>query len=243
MEEHLYSLQYNVEKKHWWYTARQKILLAYLTHRVPSSKEVRLLDVGCGTGALLEAFASRYTAYGLDSSRRAVEFCRERGLTNVREGSLESYPKDTTFDIITLLDVVEHVDDDLQLLRNAHRVLRTEGAILITVPAFPALWSHHDVVLHHKRRYTKSTLEKVVTEAGFRIEHLTFFNTLLFPVAVIIRYVAKLTGSTEATDLEMPPPIANRFLHAIFAFERRIVPKISLPFGLSLLCWGHKTAS
>jgi 2-polyprenyl-3-methyl-5-hydroxy-6-metoxy-1,4-benzoquinol methylase len=243
LEKEIYSLQYKVEKDHWWFVARLRILLRYLDVKMPASSSVKLLDVGCGTGAVLEALAKRYDAHGIDSSPDAVAFCRERGLANMKVGLLEDVSENCSFDILTFFDVVEHVADDAGLLRNAYRILKPGGRILITVPAFPSLWSRHDEILHHQRRYTRAQLRSLVQGAGFHIHYLTFFNTLLFPAAVVKRFAAKLSGSSEANDLQIPGGSVNGALRTIFAAERFALPNVSLPFGLSLLCWGEKRSS
>jgi len=236
MEESVYPQMYRVEKEQWWFAARLTILLHFLATRVHASPQTRVLDVGCGTGAILEEFSRRYKAFGIDPSLQAVEFCRQRGLTNVWAGLLADYPQDKPFDLITMLDVVEHVEDDRGLLMEARRRLAPGGHLLIAVPAFQWLWSHHDVVLHHRRRYTRATLTPAVTGAGFVVEHMTYFNTLLFPIAVGRRFVQKLTGSETMDHLTIPPPAVNRVLQKLFAMETPLLPSYSLPFGLSLLC-------
>ncbi len=242
MEEHVYPHMYKIENAHWWFVARQRIIMQYINARITTSPETTILDVGCGTGAVLELFSKRFRAYGLDFSRQAIDFCHQRGLVNLFHGSLASYPKSQHFDIITMLDVVEHIDDDDGLLRDAYALLKPGGYLLIAVPAFPSLWSAHDVVLHHKRRYTKRRLQQIVESESFEIEHLTFFNMLLFPVAVMKRWLTKLTNSDKANDLEIPGRIINGILKRVFELEADIVPRCSLPFGLSLLCLARKPA-
>ena len=240
MEEYLYPHFYKIEKEHWWFVARQHILLRYLDARVHPPASARLLDVGCGTGAILELFSQKYDAYGLDFSPSAIEFCRQRGLQHLFAGSIESYPHETLFDIITMLDVVEHADDDLGLLRAGRNLLSDSGALLVTVPAFPSLWGHHDVVLHHRRRYTKAELIHLVEAAGFQIAHITFLNAFLFPAAVAKRALARLLRSGEADDLEIPGHGLNTVLRRVFELEGGILARASLPFGLSLLCLAKK---
>jgi SAM-dependent methyltransferase len=243
MEDQVYRLLYEVEKEHWWFAARKEILLSYLDRRLPLPPTARLLDVGCGTGAILESFTERYQAYGTDTAPQAIAFCGERGLTRLHLGTLDTYPASAPFDIITMLDMVEHVEDDGGLLRSGRRLLRDGGHILIAVPAFPSLWSRHDELLHHKRRYTRGTLRRLVEGAGFTVEHLTFFNAFLFPVAWLKRLAARATGSDKANDLEIPPRPLNTAMRALFRIERRIIPHASLPFGLSLLCLARKNGS
>jgi 2-polyprenyl-3-methyl-5-hydroxy-6-metoxy-1,4-benzoquinol methylase len=236
MEDHVYPHMYEVENVHWWFVARQRILRRYIEVRLGLGEGARILDVGCGTGAVLESLSRRYDAYGTDTSPQAIEFCRRRGLTKLHLGSLDTFPPGPPFDLITMLDVVEHVEDDRGLLRTASNLLRTGGHVLIAVPAFPSLWSAHDEMLHHKRRYTRASLRTTVTDAGFMIAHLTFFNTLLFPAAFLARAVARLTGSARTHDLEIPPRGINALLTRVFSMERPILARSSLPIGLSLLC-------
>jgi len=241
MEDQVYRQLYDVENEHWWFTARKEILLHFLDRRLPLPQTARVLDVGCGTGAILESFSRRYQAYGSDTAPQAIAFCRERGLTRLHLGTLETYPPSDPFDLITMLDMVEHVEDDGGLLRAARRLLGSGGHLLIAVPAFPSLWSKHDEILHHKRRYTRGGLRRVVEGAGFRVEHLSFFNTLLFPVAWAKRLAARATGSEKANDLDIPPRPLNAILRGVFRAERGLLPHATLPVGLSLLCLARKS--
>jgi len=241
MEEQVYRTLYEVEKTHWWYAARKEILLRYLESRLALPRTARVLDAGCGTGAILEALSARYDAWGSDVAPQAITFCRERGLERLHLGTLESYPPPSSpFDLITMLDMVEHVDDDRGLLRTAHGLLGTGGHILITVPAFPSLWSRYDEMLHHRRRYTRGALAHLVTSAGFALDHMTFLNCLLFPVAWIRRAAARAAGSDGASDLQVPPRLLNAALRETFRVERHVLPHGSLPFGLSLLVLAHR---
>ena len=240
MEDQVYRQLYEVENEHWWYAARKEILLRYLDVRLPLPPAARLLDVGCGTGAILESFSHRYEAFGTDTAPQAIAFCRERGLTRLYCGTLDSYPPSEPFDLITMLDMVEHVEDDEGLLRAGRRLLNEGGHVLIAVPAFPSLWSRLDEILHHKRRYTRGSLRRVVEHAGFTVEHLTFFNCFLFPLAWVKRVAARATGTGKAHDLDIPPRPLNATLREIFRVERRILTRSSLPIGLSLLCLARK---
>ncbi|MBM2840010.1 MAG: hypothetical protein HW412_538 [Bacteroidetes bacterium] len=239
MDEKLYELFFKIENTHWWFVARREILIRYLRHKV-GNQRVTVLDAGCGTGAIL-ADASRYfTIYGMDTSELAIGFCRKRGLTNLFVGNLEEYTEDRKFDVIMLLDVIEHIEDDLGVLHQALARLHEGGSVLVTVPAYQWLWSSHDVVNHHKRRYTRAQLRTVVSNAGFDVHHLTYFNTLLFPLALMSRILARLAHTQEADDFRIPARPINTLLHRIFRLEQYILPYASLPFGLSVLCWAAK---
>lgn len=242
MEEHLYQQFYEIENTHWWFTARRAILISYLRRRAGNLR-LKLLDIGCGTGAIL-AEASRYfEAYGMDSSAQAIALCTKRGVTNLYVGTLREYPASGKFDVITLLDVIEHIDDDLDVLRQVYARLNEGGHVLITVPAYQWLWSAHDEVNHHKRRYTRSRLGVVVNKAGFHVEHLSYFNMMLFPLAAIRRGLARLTGSREAEDFKVPVAPLNALLRGIFRMEQHLLPYVTLPFGLSVVCWATKSRS
>ncbi len=241
MEEYLYEHFYKIENEHWWFAARQHILREFMAKKLKLAKGIRLLDVGCGTGAILDTFSKSYEAYGQDVSARAVEFCRKRGITRVVQGTLDRLPPDyVNFDLATMLDVLEHIDNEKGALRQVHALLNAGGRVLITVPAFPALWGAHDVVTHHKRRYLKSTLTEVVESCGFTVEHISYFNFFLFPVAWIRRKFAKLTGASDANDMDVPAKPVNAVLRSVFEFEKYLVPHMKFPFGLSLICVARK---
>jgi SAM-dependent methyltransferase len=239
MDERLYELFFKIEETHWWFVARRAILIKYLRHRI-GGKGLTLLDVGCGTGAVLAEASSHFTAYGMDSSELAIGLCRKRGLTNLYVGTLKEYPASRKFDVILLLDVIEHIDDDLDVLQQALARLHESGHVLITVPAYQWLWSSHDVVNHHKRRYTRTRLKTVVSSAGFHVNHLTYFNTLLFPLALLWRVFARLTNKQQTDDFAIPSHPINAVLTAIFRLEQYVLPYAPLPFGLSVLCWATK---
>ncbi len=240
MEAGVYALQYRVEKEHWWFRARMMILLRFLARTIAKPPKVRILDVGCGTGAVLESLSVWYECTGIDPSEAAIEFCRRRGLNNLLCGDITSYSGEGGFDVVTFLDVLEHIEDDRGALARASALLAYDGCVLITVPAYQFLWGPQDELLHHKRRYTKRTLKAVVEEAGFSPVYLSYFNTVLFPVALIRRLTARVWPGNPLRDLEIPGEPVNRILKMIFSVERYVIPPWQIPFGLSLLCWARK---
>src|SRR2546423_6006091 len=173
MQQHTYSIMYQVEEQHWWFLGRRKIIERFVAAacRDLGKLKPRILDVGCGTGANLQMLAQHGAAEGVDVSSEALEFCRARGLSKVKEGAAEALPyEDGSFDLVTGLDVVEHLDDDIAGLKEMRRVLRPRGRALLFVPAFMFLWGVQDDVSNHRRRYTLSTLRKSIEQAGLRIE-------------------------------------------------------------------------
>lgn len=236
MEDQLYHEFFELEDRHWWFVARRRILRDIIRRDLQLSPGSSILDVGCGTGAFLADCSSEFRTTGTDTSPLAVEYCRKRGLHNVVQCTLDSYPHpEERFDLITLLDVIEHVDDDLGLLRNALALLRPSGRLLVTVPAYQFLWSRHDEVNHHKRRYTASRLSSVLQRAGFTVQRTTYLNTFLFPLAAVERIADRLRSGRDTAVLSMPPAFLNKTLLSIFASERHLLRFVSYPFGLSVM--------
>ena len=245
MDETLYHRFLEVERTHWWFRARRDILTGLAAKLVPKGGTV--LDLGCGTGYFLEALPPGCEAWGVDFSPLAVRMSQERGLARVRVGTTEdlSAVNDRRYDLATLLDVIEHLDDDLGALKRAREVLKPGGRILVTVPAYAWMWSRHDELNHHRRRYTRPQLGDVMKRAGFDLEQLTYFNCHLFPIAWAVRAWRRWTRNTVANEFALPAPWLNGLLHRVFLSERRrIVAGGSYPHGLSVLAVGRaKSAS
>src|SRR6266508_4064588 len=192
MQQHTYAIMRRVEESHWWFVGRRRIIRSFLericrdlkalrSDRGGQSSALKILDVGCGTGANLEMLAQFGEAKGVDVSAEALSFCQARGLTNVKQGAAETLPyEDASFDLVTGLDVVEHLDDDVAGLAEMRRVLRPRGRALLFVPAFMFLWGVQDDISHHRRRYTLRELKQKVTDAGLSIESATYANISFF---------------------------------------------------------------
>jgi len=235
MDRAVYDRMAEIDADHWWFVARRKIIDALIRKNVKPPKGARILEVGCGTGsniALLQQFGT-VDAIEPDDGARALS--TQRTGVAVKGGLLPDGVEleDGAYDLIVLLDVLEHIPDDAAALGALRRKLKPGGRLLMTVPAMPWLWSAHDVAHHHQRRYTASQLRRVVEASGFRVRHLSHFNSLLFPLIVAARAVGKLTGK-EGGDDAMPPAPVNAILKGVFGAERMIVPAVSLPVGVSL---------
>jgi len=239
MQQHTYSIMYQVEGSHWWFVGRRRIIESFLGPICSNlkTKQPRILDIGCGTGANLEMLSQFGTAEGVDVSVEALAFCRERGLANVRQGEAEHLPyEDCSFDLVTGLDVVEHLDDDVAGLKEMWRVLRPGGYAFLFVPAFMFLWGVQDDVSHHRRRYTLAGLQQAVREAGFEIERVTYANMAFFLPVLVGRWLMRVTGIRPASENNININALNGPLGRILGLESSILRHVNLPFGVSAIC-------
>lgn len=239
MQPHTYPIMYQVEGSHWWFVGRRRIIASFMRSIVDDLKteRPRILDVGCGTGANLELLANFGAAEGVDISAEALSFCRQRGLASVKQGPAEALPyDDASFDVVTALDVVEHLDDDLAGLKEMHRVVRPGGRALLFVPAFMFLWGVQDDVSHHRRRYTLPQLRAAVLSAGFEIERATYLNITFFLPILIARLLMRITGYRPESENNLTIGFLNGFLGAIFGAEATLLRYASFPFGVSAIC-------
>jgi SAM-dependent methyltransferase len=247
LHKEFYAEYFQIEDRHWWFVGRRRIFLSMLDRYLPpraGGQPRRVLDVGCGTGTMLQYLASYGKAQGIDADQEAVRFCRRRGVHQVRQVSSIPLPfPAAAFDLITMLDVLEHIDDDRGMLRELHRVLSPAGMLLLSVPAYRFLWGPQDEISGHKRRYTAPEVRERLTGAGFSIRRLTYFNTFLFPAIAGIRVLRPYRpGSPNLkSDFTMTRPgPANTILAGIFAAEAPLLARLDLPFGVSILALARR---
>jgi SAM-dependent methyltransferase len=243
MQQHTYSIMYQVEEKHWWFVGRRRIIASFLEKICGEMKPLtpRILDVGCGTGANLELLGQYGDAEGVDVSAEALAFCNTRGLTKVRQGEAERLPYDDgSFDLVTGLDVVEHLDDDVAGLSEMCRVLRPGGRALLFVPAFMFLWGVQDDVSHHRRRYTLPGLRSVVERAGLTVERATYANITFFAPILLGRVLMKVTGLRPASENNINVSALNGVLGRVLGAESAFLSRLNFPFGVSALCVARK---
>jgi SAM-dependent methyltransferase len=246
MREDFYAEYFRVEDRHWWFVGRRRIVLAMLDRYLPpapTDRPRRILDVGCGTGTMLGHLGRLGEAQGVDADPNAIGFCRERGEQRVQqlEGDELPFPDDS-FDLVTSLDVLEHIDDDATTAAEIRRVLRPGGTFLATVPAHMWMWGPQDEISHHFRRYDARGFRLLLEGAGLTVRRLTPFNTLLFPPIAAIRLARRLRPARgEAhSDFEVAEgALTNRMLTPVFSAEARLLPRRDLPFGVSLLAVGE----
>ncbi len=242
MDRNIYTTLAGVQEKHWWYAARRVILERVLERVVREGVPPgNLYDLGCGVGANLPVLAKFGPTVGVDFSPEAVEFCHEQGFPSARQADLNSLEglEDGSGSIIVLADVIEHLDDERPCLAAAHRALAPGGALIVTVPAYMFLWGPFDELSHHRRRYTASRLERVI-EPLFDIEHVSYFNTLLFGLVTVGRLAERVLKRGGDETAELPPKAINSLLREILASEARAVTTARVPFGVSILCIARK---
>ncbi|NDY92752.1 class I SAM-dependent methyltransferase [Ideonella livida] len=246
MENDVYHQFHAVEEHHWWFRGRRRVLLRVLQALLPpcpGPQPRTVLEVGCGTGGNLPLLATlgRVSAMELDAGARAR--AQARGLCEVRSGHLpDAVPFHTTFDLVCALDVVEHVADDVAALRALADRLAPQGRLLVTVPAYGFLWSQHDVRNHHHRRYTRGQLLRAMAQAGLRVHYASYFNCWLFPAALASRGLQRLLRRPLGDELALPHPAINRLLERVLASEGALLPRIRLPFGLSVVAVATRPA-
>lgn len=236
MERVVFDRMAEQDQEHWWFVARRRILSSVIERVVRPPKGARVLEVGCGTGhnlAMLSGFG-RLEACELDAIARGMASDRlGRPVLEARLPDLSMF-EPASYDLIALLDVLEHVPDDAGSLRTIRNLLKPGGALLVTVPANKWMWSAHDVAHHHFRRYTKRHLARLFKAAGYEVQLYSFFNSLLFPAIAAARLLNKLRGRDRADDA-MPGAAVNTLLERIFGLEAPLIGRVPMPFGVSLL--------
>lgn len=237
MKADTYQLMRKIEDGHWWFVARRKIIEDQL-RSLAIPEHAGILEIGCGTGgniALLNCFGD-VTCVELDEA--AAKLARERNISPVILGSLpdEMPHLSRQFDLVTLFDVIEHIEEDEASLRKCCTLLKPGGRLVITVPAFNFLWSQHDDENHHKRRYRRRDLVTLAQRCELSLDNISYFNFWLFPAIAAIKIMRKIIPYRRSwQDMRQPNEISNKILQAIFSSERYILSRSSLPFGVSLI--------
>lgn len=246
MKQATYEVEARVERHHWWFKGRRRILRTLLDRLQPALPPAcRTLDVGCGTGANAPALRpySRWLV-GLDAAAAPLSVGRNEHDLRLRGDAAALPCADQAFDLVVALDVLEHLDDDNAAACELWRVLRPGGVLLVFVPALKILWGLQDDVSLHRRRYTRSMLQQVITLAGFEIERLSYFNTLLFAPILAARLAMRLRPPAELqSENQIGGAVTNAVLSAVFALEAPLLQRQNLPLGVSLACLARRPLS
>jgi ubiquinone/menaquinone biosynthesis C-methylase UbiE len=238
MDDRLMKAMLDVDEHHWWYRGRRRIIRAELD-RISLAPGARALDAGCGSGRTLEELGRYGEVHGIELNSEAAEVARARGCGEVVVGRLEQLPwGDGTFGLITCLDVIEHTPDDRATLRELRRVCKPGGWLLVTVPAYPMLWSLHDEANHHYRRYARRTLRRAALDAGWTVARISSFNSLLLPPAAVVRLAQRGRRASDGYTpaITLGPAWLNQVLEYPLRIEASWLARgHTLAAGLSLI--------
>lgn len=234
MDPNEIAKMHQLEDDHWWFQGKKYLIETILDQTyIPPG---RFLDIGCGTGVFLRTLEKRGTAYGLDLSEQALSYCQRDGCRLLVRAAGGGLPfKDNSFSLVTLLDMIEHVDNDSEVLRGAYRICRPGGVVVVTVPAFSFLWGRHDDAHHHKKRYVRTQLRDIGISAGFTLEKLTYTNFFIFVPVLLRRIISRKASSSKESDLRHTPKLINETLKWIYRLEAFYLKKADFPWGVSLL--------
>lgn len=235
MERIVYQQMAELDERHWWYRARRQVLAELIRREARPPANANILEIGCGTGHNLEMLGQFGHVDGLelDEEARAISEQRlGRAVMSAPLPELDGVPE-RHYDLIGAFDVIEHIEDDSAALASIAARLKSGGKFVMAVPAHQWMWSVHDVVNHHKRRYSKRALQQLIDGSPLQLLKIGYLNSLLFPLAVAQRAASKLRGKEDA-DLKLPPKPLNATFNAVFAAERYLVGRLPLPPGLSL---------
>ncbi len=231
-----YRVMFEVEDDHWWFVGRRAIVLAQIRDFLAAGRGAAILDIGCGTGATMDALRDFGRVQGIDLSMLPLGFSRQRGHLSVACASATALPfGNSGFDLVTALDVIEHLDDDVAGLSEIRRVLRPGAIGLLFVPAFPSLWGPNDDQSGHRRRYRLSGFSTAIEAAGLKIERISYANFAMFPAIWLGRRLLSLLGRVDQSENRINHRLINRLLARIFAAEAGWLRKRRLPFGVSII--------
>jgi SAM-dependent methyltransferase len=243
VEKALYREMYEMETRHWWFVARRRIVLELLRRYLVAEKaRPRVLDLGCGTGSMLQALEELGEATGMDVSEEALAFASTRTRARLLKGNI---PEDLAglqeeFDAVLMLDLLEHLDADKKAVTAAADLLAEGGVLLLTVPAYRWLYSPRDRFHHHRRRYSRREVRDMVRGAGLSEVFTSYYNCLLFPPAAAQRLWSRLSRVEPGPDLREPPAMLNSLLEIVFSTERFLLGRVPFPWGLSVVSVARK---
>jgi ubiquinone/menaquinone biosynthesis C-methylase UbiE len=222
---------YELEDTHWWFSAKRALVM----DEIKKTNGGRLLDIGCGTGSTLSASQTYHTAVGCEFSKEALRLSKKRGIELLARSNAEQLPfKSGSFDVVTALDVIEHIDDDEAAIRELRRVMKPGGKAVISVPAHRFLWSEHDAMQHHKRRYVWEELKMKLQRNGLKVRKMSYWNFSLFPLSMVYKFF------TKGSNIKQHGRLLNTLLYRLLRMDNWVVRHTGLPYGVSLFCIAEK---
>jgi 2-polyprenyl-3-methyl-5-hydroxy-6-metoxy-1,4-benzoquinol methylase len=249
MELEAYKQFSELEESHFWFVGRRNIFFDLIDEEIGDAHDLEILEIGCGAGGMMVPLSRYGRVTGLDVAPDIIKFCRSRGLQSTLVGSGYDLPvRRQSMDLVALFDTIEHIPDDVAVLRECHATMKRGGLLFVSVPAYQFLYSNNDRVAHHQRRYTRTMLRERITAAGFALTKVSYFNTILFPVilpTVLANKVKeRFVDVGDKTNLSKSySPTINRALAKVMSSERRVLRRRNFPFGHSLVAIARATGS
>jgi ubiquinone/menaquinone biosynthesis C-methylase UbiE len=247
MNKQVYKQFFENERDHWWFAGMRTICKSLLASVPRAIRQERCLDVGCGTGLWTQELNEYGFACGIDVAAEALHFCRERGLSRLVHCEGEGLPfAENSWDIITALGVIEHIEDDKAFLNELYRVCAPGGYVLLLTSAYKLLWSRHDDIVHHKRRYLRSEFEHLLKQAHFTVVRSSHVNSILFPPILAVRLAQRFLGRRTVSERDVSPELfkpaaaINRLLYFVLWLESRILRYSEIPMGVGLIAVARK---
>jgi len=246
MQEIVYHTNYKLENNYWWFVARNNIIANAIESKTLLNSGDQILDFGCGTGGFASIINRKFDVIGLDMSDLALDYARKSGIEKLYNTDIRDF-KFHDFDIkaVTALDVIEHIENDFEIVKHIYDNLQRGAYFIASVPAYKFLWSYHDEMHMHYRRYTKRNFTDLLRKAGFEINFASYFNTFLFPLALAKRITEKKSidpndKSEKYTPVNEVPKFVDTLFRNIFLSEKAFLNFMSFPFGLSILVVSQK---
>lgn len=231
-----YERMFRTEDSYWWFIGRHDLVETFIIKQYGTSAHLRILDIGCGTGAMSTRLSRWGDVISADFSPVALSYSRKRRLNKLCAADAMHLPfKDASFDLIVSLDILEHLPDDHAAMKELYRVLKPGGRLISTVPAYTSLWSGHDEALMHQRRYVAREIKRLVEHEGLHIERLSYAMTFLYPIVAVVRILTRHSKKPQAS-LVAVSPFVNRALIGLLKFENRLIRRFRLPYGVTVFC-------
>lgn len=243
-----YKKMEKFEKTYWWHQGRLHLMDKIVRKYLPKKDKLNFLEIGCGTGATLKLLSKFGKITGIDISEKAVAHCRKKGFKDIVLGDINTLDLrmyKNTFDAVFALDVLEHVQDDMEMMTRVRKMLKEDGLFIITIPAHKFLWSEHDEALHHKRRYHSLEITKKLEDAGLKVIKKSHFVFFAFLPIVFFRAWNNIFGKSAypKTSYVILPKFLNKIAIGFLKLETKMFLNEGLPIGTTLVVIAKKQSA